>query len=49
MKFFDWAYTDGGPVAEKLHYIPLPSAVQTTVRAAWKAEIKDASGAAIWK
>lgn len=49
MKFFDWAYKDGSSVAEKLHYIPLPTTVQDTVRAAWKAEVKDASGAAIWK
>lgn len=48
MKFFDWAYTNGGPIAEKLNYIPLPAAVQERVRAAWAAEIKDASGKAIW-
>ncbi|WP_407050671.1 phosphate ABC transporter substrate-binding protein PstS [Methyloraptor flagellatus] len=49
MKFFDWAYASGGEVATKLHYIPLPKSVQDAVRAAWKAEIKDASGAAIFK
>ena len=49
MKFFDWAYTSGGEIATKLHYIPLPASVQDRVRAAWKAEIKDASGAAIFK
>lgn len=49
MKFFDWAYTEGDKVAEGLHYIALPKAVKDRVRAAWKAEIKDASGAAIWK
>lgn len=49
MKFFDWAYTDGGPVAEKLHYIPLPKSVQDEVRKAWKAEIKDGNGAPVLK
>jgi phosphate transport system substrate-binding protein len=49
MKFFDWAFKDGGSVAEKLHYIPLPAAVQDEVRKAWKAEIKDASGAPVLK
>lgn len=49
MKFFDWAYKNGDATAEKLHYIPLPAAVKDRVRAAWAAEVKDASGAAIWK
>lgn len=49
MKFFDWAYAKGDAAAEKLHYIALPAAVKDRVRAAWKAEIKDASGAPIWK
>jgi phosphate transport system substrate-binding protein len=49
MKFFDWAYKDGGPTAEKLHYITLPAAVVDEVRKAWKAEIKSADGKAIYK
>ncbi|WP_333825646.1 phosphate ABC transporter substrate-binding protein PstS [Pinisolibacter sp.] len=49
MKFFDWAYSNGDKLAEDLHYIALPKAVKDRVRAAWKVEIKDASGAAIWK
>ncbi len=49
MKFFNWAYTDGDKTAEDLHYIPLPADVKERVRAAWKAEIKDASGNAIYK
>lgn len=35
MRFFDWAYTNGGAAARELEYIPLPEAVQTAVRAAW--------------
>ncbi len=49
MKFFDWAYTDGDKTAEDLHYIPLPKDVKDRVRAAWKADIKDASGKPIYK
>lgn len=49
MKFIDWAYKDGGAAAEKLHYIPLPTAVQDDVRKAWKAEIKDGTGAPVLK
>ena len=40
MKFFDWAYTHGGPIAEQLDYIPLPKTVQDSVRAAWRTEVK---------
>ncbi len=49
MKFVDWAYTSGDKIAEDLHYIALPKEVKDRVRAAWKTEIKDASGAAIYK
>ncbi|NLH79839.1 MAG: phosphate ABC transporter substrate-binding protein PstS, partial [Phyllobacteriaceae bacterium] len=49
MKFFDWAYKNGDATAEKLHYIPLPAAVKDRVRKAWAADVKDASGAPIWK
>jgi phosphate transport system substrate-binding protein len=49
MKFMDWAYTDGDKTAEDLHYIALPKDVKDRVRAAWKADVKDSSGAAIYK
>ncbi len=48
MKFFDWAYKDGGATAEKLHYIPLPKDVIDTVRTAWKTEVK-ADGKAVYE
>jgi len=40
MKFFDWAYKSGGQIAESLEYIPLPTAVQDAVRAAWHSQVK---------
>jgi phosphate transport system substrate-binding protein len=40
IKFFDWAYRQGGPMAEQLDYIPLPPAVQDSVRSAWRTEVK---------
>ena len=49
MKFFDWAYKDGGATAEKLHYIPLPKEVIDTVRTAWKSEVKAADGKAVYE
>ena len=48
IRFFDWAYgAEGDAIAEKLHYIPLPDAVVSTIRDAWKAEVK-ADGKAVW-
>lgn len=44
LKFFDWAYTNGGKLAQDLEYVPLPTAVQDAVRAAWKAELKGPDG-----
>jgi phosphate transport system substrate-binding protein len=35
-KFFDWGFTHGNDIAEQLLYIPLPEAVHTAIRAAWK-------------
>jgi phosphate transport system substrate-binding protein len=40
IRFFDWAYANGGATAESLGYLPLPSAVQDAVRQAWKADVK---------
>ena len=49
LKFFDWAYKNGGKMASELDYVPMPENVQKLVRAAWKAQIKDSQGRAIWK
>ncbi|WP_426956738.1 phosphate ABC transporter substrate-binding protein PstS [Muricoccus radiodurans] len=46
MRFFDWAFTNGGDAARQLEYIPLPEAVQTAVRAAW-GQIR-VNGQAVW-
>ena len=40
MKFFDWAYANGGAIAGELEYIALPRSVQDAVRASWKSDIK---------
>ena len=49
MKFFDFAYKNGGDIAKGLDYIALPTGVQDAVRSSWRAEIKGPDGAAIWK
>jgi phosphate transport system substrate-binding protein len=48
LKFFDWAYKNGGAMATELDYVPMPPAVVKLVQDAWKSQIKDASGKAIW-
>ncbi|HSM99137.1 MAG TPA: phosphate ABC transporter substrate-binding protein PstS [Gallionella sp.] len=49
LQFFDWAYAKGDKLASDLDYVPLPEDVVKLIRAAWKTQIKDAAGKAIWK
>ncbi|MDD2686466.1 MAG: phosphate ABC transporter substrate-binding protein PstS [Gallionella sp.] len=49
LKFFDWAYTKGGKLASDLDYVPLPDSVTKLIRDAWKKQVKDSKGAALWK
>ena len=49
LKFFDWSYTNGDKLAAELDYVPMPDSVVKLIRAAWKAQIKDTSGNALWK
>lgn len=44
LKFFDWAYRNGGKLASELDYVPLPAKVGDQVRGEWAREIKDKSG-----
>ena len=48
LKFFDWAYHHGGKMAQKLDYVPMPASVVSLVEKTWSANIKDASGKAVW-
>lgn len=48
LKFFDWAYTNGDKLATDLDYIPMPDKVVKLVQNAWKNQVKDTSGKAIW-
>ncbi|KMY85828.1 Phosphate ABC transporter, periplasmic phosphate-binding protein PstS [Candidatus Paraburkholderia calva] len=47
LKFFDWAFKNGGQAANDLDYISLPESVVTEIKTQWKAKVKDASGKAI--
>ena len=49
LKFFDWAYEKGDKLATDLDYVTLPDNVVKLIRAAWKAQIKDAAGKPVWK
>ena len=48
LKFFDYAFKHGGAAAADLDYVPMPDSVNKLVQDAWKANLKDASGKAIW-
>ena len=48
VKFFDYAYKNGGAAAAELDYVPMPASVVKLVQDAWKANLKDASGKAIY-
>jgi phosphate transport system substrate-binding protein len=48
ISFFDWAFKNGDAAAAELDYVPLPDAVTKLVADAWKANLKDASGKAVW-
>ncbi|MDC8756284.1 phosphate ABC transporter substrate-binding protein PstS [Janthinobacterium fluminis] len=48
LKFFDWAFKNGGASAAELDYVPLPASVVKLVQDAWKANLKDASGKALY-
>jgi phosphate transport system substrate-binding protein len=48
LKFFDWAYHNGGKTAEELDYVPIPQNVVALVEGEWKVAIKSADGKIVW-
>ena len=46
LKFFDWAYKNGGKMAAELDYVPLPDSLIKQIRGTWKTEIKGAPSVA---
>ena len=48
LKFFAWAYKNGGPMAAELSYVPLPAALTAQVESTWTAQIKS-NGTPVWK
>jgi len=47
LKFFDWAFTQGGAAAEELNYVPLPESVYTLIESEWEKSIT-AAGGPVW-
>jgi phosphate transport system substrate-binding protein len=48
LKFFDWAYKNGGEMAAELDYVAMPASVVKLVEDSWKLQLKDTAGKAIW-
>jgi phosphate transport system substrate-binding protein len=48
LKFFSWAYKNGGTMASSLDYIPMPDSVVKLIQAKWASEIKDANGRSLF-
>ncbi|HEY6451935.1 MAG TPA: phosphate ABC transporter substrate-binding protein PstS [Steroidobacteraceae bacterium] len=47
LKFFDWAFRSGQPLAESLDYVPLPASLTTLIEKTWRNSLK-VDGKAIW-
>jgi phosphate transport system substrate-binding protein len=47
LKFFNWAYKNGGKMAQDLDYVPMPDPVVKQIEASWKV-VKDSSGKAVY-
>ena len=45
LKFFDWAFANGDPVAHDLQYVPLPADVKAAVRAVWRDQLHEPGAA----
>jgi phosphate transport system substrate-binding protein len=48
IKFFEWAFANGGAMATELEYVPLPADVIKLINTSWKTNLKDASGKALY-
>ncbi len=47
LKFFEWAYKNGGAMAQELDYVPMPEPVVKQIQASWKT-VTDGSGKAVY-
>ncbi len=49
LRFFEWALKNGQKLASDMDYVPMPAPVVKLIEDAWRKEVKNASGQAIWK
>jgi phosphate transport system substrate-binding protein len=49
LRFFQWSFKNGDKMASELDYVAIPDSVVALIESAWKANLKDQGGAAIWK
>jgi phosphate transport system substrate-binding protein len=49
LKFFQWSFKNGDKMASELDYVAIPDSVVALIEGAWKSNVKDQSGAPIWK
>ncbi len=47
LRFFDWALHQGGQIAHRLDYVPMPNAVVEQLPALW-GTLRDSSGRPVW-
>lgn len=47
MKFFEWAYANGGKLASELDYVPLPAETIKLIKMSW-GQMKDSSGKSVF-
>jgi len=47
LKFFEWAFKNGGKMADELEYVPLPDSLVKLIMTSWS-NIKDSAGKPVW-
>lgn len=48
LKFFQWAFKNGGQMASELQYVPLPGNLVNQIYGSWKTSIKDTAGKPVY-
>ena len=49
LKYFDWSFRYGNPIARDLGFILIPAQAMQSIRESWKMNIKDRAGHPLWK
>jgi len=48
LSFFNYAFKNGAAAATELDYVPMPESVAKLIETAWKNNLKDGAGKAVW-